>query len=173
MKFTSKRGRRKLEVIDGKKPDRDMGTAELQNKRLLGLTSEPLDIARDRKVINAEQYSAAIHFRWLYTLRFGAPGISAVDMDNYHGGREINMNDESWQVEREREYAMAVEKLRSQGALKIVMNIAIFNHRPGFLAKSSRKGHIYDNKEREKFCLGLEILASLWGPRPAKSLKQL
>jgi len=164
MGFTSKRGRPKGQGAAKGREEKDLGTAELQAKRAKGLTREPIDICKDKEIISPEQYSSALHFRWLYTLRFGAPGVSAINLDAYYG-REIGTNDEAWQAEREKEYAMAVEKLRQAGALKIVMNITVFNHMPRFLkqvALFSESQARQNTLELTKFRDGLDVLAKLF-----------
>ena len=105
MGFTSRRGRPKSKEkmeIKGRE-EKDFGTAELQARRAKGLTAEPIDKCKEKNIISDEQYGAALHFRWLYTLRFGAPGVSAIDLDGFKG-RDIRNNDEIWQSEREKEY---------------------------------------------------------------------
>ncbi len=166
MGFTSRRGRPKNAVNTEIKlrQQKDLGTLELQARRAKGLTSEPIDICKQKSIISDEQYSAALHFRWLYTLRFGAPGVSAVDLNSCFG-REIRNNDEIWQAEREKEYAMAVEKLRSAGALKMVMNVAVFNYAPKFLKRLAvySKAQIKQNtQELAKFRDGLDALIRLF-----------
>lgn len=179
MGFSTKRGRPKktevkLEIIINRKPE-DKGTEELQAKRMLGLTAEPIDICREKGLIDAGQYTAALHFRWLYTIRFGAPGISAFDIENHSNyGRNTRAYDEAWQASREMEYAMAVEKLRSRGALKMVMNIALFNHCPSFIKKhkTMTKSQLRQNiVELDKFRTGLDILTELWGIMAPRDLK--
>jgi hypothetical protein len=114
MSFTSRRGRPRKEIIKIRQ-EKDFGTAELQEKRSRGLTREPLDVCKERGIVNDDQYAAAMHFRWLYTLRFGAPTVSAIGLESRYG-RELASNDENWQAEREREYALAIKALRGGGS---------------------------------------------------------
>jgi hypothetical protein len=165
MGFTTRRGRPKtkevkLEVIS----ERDLGTPELCMHRAFNQTKEVLDICIEKRIITEDEHRAAVHFRWLYTIRFGAPNISALDI-NKGEGRDIREESEIWRAKREREYSMAVEKLRSEGSLKMIMNIAIFNHSPRFLTgvNSHRTAQIIQNKrELAKFREGLKTLVSLW-----------
>lgn len=169
MKFTSKRGRpaanSKFTIIEGGKQEK---LPEPTPKPRARINREPIDIYHEKGMIDDDQHRAAIHFRWLYTLRFGAPGISATGYDRYSGHSPRN-NDPKWQEEREREYAMAVEKLRKCGALKIVLNIAVFGHYPKYMpiGRISRKDYMrYNLNEVLKLREGLDILAGHWEKRP-------
>ncbi len=166
MSFTSKRGRPPanmagLTLIEGGKQE-DIKPKIRPKSRI---NREPIDICHEKGLISDDQHRAAIHFRWLYSLRFGAPGVSATDYDRM-SGRQLRDNDPKWQEEREREYAMAVEKLRMCGALKIVLNLAVFNHVPRYMPRGriSRKDYIHHNlNEIVKLQEGLDILARHWG----------
>lgn len=164
MGFTSRRGRPKTAEIIKIREEKDLGTKELQERRAKGLTLESIDKCKQKELITDEQYSAALHFRWLYTIRFGAPGVSAIDLTK-PCGYELRSNDEMWQSEREREYSMAVEKLRAEGALKIVMNISVFNSIPKFLKRQRvfSEAELKQNiQELSKFRDGLSVLVKLW-----------
>ena len=168
MKFTSKRGRPAayghLTVIEGGKNGEGQKTTHLHKR----VNREPIDICHEKGLISDNQHWAALHFRWLYTLRFGAPGISASQLDKL-GAQGPKIVDSKWHEEREREYAMAVEKLRKAGALKIVLNLAIFGHFPRCMTmgKIARKDFIRHNlNEVLKLREGLDILASHWGKKP-------
>jgi hypothetical protein len=159
MNFTSKRGRPKqvkLQVIEGGKQE---------SRPVIKISREPIDICHQKGIINDNEHLAALHFRWLYTLKFGAPGVSAIDLER-EMGRSTRQNDPEWQESREREYAMAVEKLRNTGTLKPVLNMAVFGHFPKYMQpeKASRwqyLAHNYD--EILKLREGLDILVKLWG----------
>jgi hypothetical protein len=167
MSFTSKRGRplaaNKLKVIEGGRQE-----SLDANQRKLRINREPIDIYYDKGLIDDSAHWAGLHFRWLYTLKFGAPGISAIDIDR-ENGRAPALHDPLWQEEREKEYAMAVEKLRNLGALKIVLNIAVFGHFPKYMqiGRPTRKDYTRNNlNEVLKLREGLEVLASHWGKKP-------
>lgn len=166
MSFTSKRGPKAksnaaLTVIEGGKTAEQL--AELP-KKVIRINNEPIDICFAKDLITNEEHWAAIHFRWLYTLRFGAPLVSALNLERINGKENIK-NDEKWQEMREREYAMAVEKLRKAGALKTVMNVAVFNIMPKFLINkgSLSKKNINNNySEFLKLKEGLAALTEMW-----------
>lgn len=162
MGFNTKRGRPKTKEI-AKQEEKDLGTKELQEKRSRGMTREVIDIVLEKNLISGEQYSAAMHLRWLYTVRFGAPTVSAINLE-IDCRRESGRNDEVWQMEREKEYAMAIEKLRAGGSLKIVMNIVVFNQAPKFMNTRRRKGADLAacGQELLKFRDGLTTLVELW-----------
>lgn len=64
---------------------RDLDTPELAQKRRTGETTETLDLCLERGIITHRQHWSGIHLRWLYTLRYGAPGIRAVDPAHVRG----------------------------------------------------------------------------------------
>lgn len=81
-------------------------------------------------------HRAAMHFRWLYTIKFGAPNITAVSLEHFYG-REIKREEnQEWLQEREAEYNQAMQELIQIKAYKKILNVAVFNHPP---AKPSRK----------------------------------
>ncbi len=123
-----KRGRPKID-----RPSRDAGTPELAFKRAHGETMEPLDLCLERGLLTAAQHWCGIHLRWLYTLRYGAPGVRAVDTTHL-GGLELKMDDPGWRAAREEEYHMALRLLgRERG--QMVLGLAVHNERPAFLAR--------------------------------------
>lgn len=163
MSFTSKRGRPskenpKLKLIEGGKKE----PQPTPKKPFVKTTREPIDICAEKGLIKPMEHKAAIHFRWLYTIKFGAPTVSAIDYEKI-AGAFYKINDPAWQEARERDYAMAVEKLRKIGALKIVLNIAIFGSFPSFLDIYRRNRNNFGNfQELQKLREGLDLLAKLW-----------
>jgi hypothetical protein len=122
MGFSAKRGRPKTKLM-GRIPD--FGTEQLQAKRRQNATIEPLDLLLQKSLISNEQHSAGIHLRWLYTLKMGAPNISASNLDEFYG-RELRQEDDNWRESREAEYNCAVEILQNCCSFKPVMDIAVF-----------------------------------------------
>lgn len=166
MSFTTKRGRpitgktANLRVIEGGKPN---SKDQAISRPKLKIAREAIDIYHEKGLINDGEHRCAIHFRWLYTIKFGAPGISAVNLDSQD--YQQRNPDQKWQEEREKEYAMAVEKLRNCGALKIVLNIAVFGLMPKYMqpGRLSRGEYIRHNfTEVLKLREGLDILAKHW-----------
>ena len=88
LSFSKKRGRPRVE-----KEKNDYGTLELRNKRLLELTTEPLDLCFKKQLITIEEHEAGIRLRWLYTLKFGSPDISAYSFEP--AGSSCFRNDDS------------------------------------------------------------------------------
>ena len=72
MAFSTRRGRPPRPRLD----DNDNGTPELQFKRALGVTREPIDLCLERNLITPDHHWCSLHLRWLYTLRYGAPAIT-------------------------------------------------------------------------------------------------
>lgn len=148
MGFTAKRGRPKTRHV-GRIPD--LGTQQLQAKRRQNITIEPLDLLVQKSLISEEQHWAGIHLRWLYTLKMGAPNISASNLDELYG-RELRMEDEGWREDREAEYNLAVETLQISKTFKEVMDMAVFG------VKSFPLKTIELQRIRE----GLSHLCQLW-----------
>ncbi len=147
----------------------DSGTAELVMKRLKGETTEALDLCLNRNLITQEQHWCGVHLRWLYTLRFGVPGIRAID-PTHLGGADIKTHDTLWASSREEEYQSALAHLSRGGHAALVMNICIFNERPAFLIPSAAHKHKTENDRLlDRFIEGLDILRMLWcGSVPKK-----
>lgn len=127
MKYRTKRGRPK-----SSHSGKDYGTPELIIKRQIGITSEPLDLCLERGIITIDEHWAGIHLRWLYTIIFGAPTVSASDPSSL-GGKNLRTDDSGWLHEREQEYSLAQITLRRLHALPLVPDVCIFNHLPRFL----------------------------------------
>lgn len=126
--FRHKRGRPKSE-----RPSHDLGTPELIMRRAMGDTAEAIDLCLERGIITPEQHWCGIHLRWLYTLRYGAPGIRAID-PTHLGGAEIKTDDPEWRNAREKEYNDAIILLGTRGFAPMLLNLCIYNERPKFLS---------------------------------------
>ena len=139
---------------------RDTGPPELVMKRLRNETAEMLDICLERGIITLQQHWCGIHLRWLYTLRYGAPGLRAVD-PTHLGGLDIKPDAPDWRSAREREFNDAMEKLRQHGSASLIINLCIYNERPIFLeaGKSASKNARY---LRAQLCEGFDILFTHW-----------
>lgn len=114
------RGRPKLH-----RPHHDQGTPELQAKRRLALTAETVDQLLDHDIITQDQHWCAVHFRWLYTLRYGAPTpyITALIEE----ARNVAEDDPEWRAAREAEYHEAATLLHRSRVLGEVMDILLYN----------------------------------------------
>lgn len=120
MAFRTKRGRPRLV-----KKEVDKGTPELQQKRRLGLTSEPLDLLLEKKRLSERQHAAGRRLRWLYTLVFGSPLLSAGKLDLYEE-RALKLDNAAWRQKKEEEYQQAVAILKQSGCLEAVQAVCIF-----------------------------------------------
>ncbi len=164
MSFSTKRGRPAQPKLA-----RDNGTPELQSKKSLGLTSEAIDICLERRLITREQHWAGLHYRWLYTVRYGAPSLSSHWWrlsGESSGPRTDNI---SWRTSREQEYTLARDALMHKKLYECVMQIAVYNETPCFLrsnllqlalCKPALLSRI--ESEQHQFASGLELLAGLW-----------
>lgn len=146
---TRKRGRPKSARVE-----KDMGTPELQYKRAHGETAEALDICLQKGIIDEQQHWCGIHLRWLYTLRYGAPGVRALD-PNHIIGVEVKTDDPTWREAREAEYHEAVSRLNKRGVGRILTNICIHNERP-------------DPEMVHKMQDGLDLLVRHWKRKKPK-----
>lgn len=157
--FPRKRGRPRIQ-----RAQHDTGTPELVMKRLKQETAEALDLCLERGIITAEQHWCGIHLRWLYTLRYGAPGVRAIDPSHF-GGKETKLDDPEWRTAREKEFTEAVEKLSRYRHAHILIAVCIYNERPNFLhapVSITRARMEKNSREIAKFCEGLDMLVEYW-----------
>lgn len=113
----------------------DSGTLELQRKRASGSTQEAIDHCLASGMITPEMHQSALHFRWLYTLRFGSPTVKALNPAEYHGvehrpSSESRQCSGMWDQAREEEYRQAAEALGSSHCLHAVLQITVYNLHP-------------------------------------------
>lgn len=148
MAFTSKRGRPKKDISENGVTDR--GTPELCRKRQCSETTEVVDLLLQRGVINADQHWCALHYRWLYTLRYGSPMIQSMD-PAYVRGILHKAGHEEWQQERELEWNEIQKELIICGYRRYVMEACIYNI-------------LYKNNEKE-LVNGLLLLVKRWCKR--------
>lgn len=134
MTFRQGRGRPKKPL----RLQKDKGTQELQRKRKLAITAEPLDICLKLKLITPEQHWAGVHLRWLYSLRHGALTVKSCMMEKLVGQQTRLEHNTQWLAAREREYNAALRTLASLGYKKQVMNCAVFMQWPGFIVFTER-----------------------------------
>lgn len=144
MAFSHKRGRPKKEIS---KSERDKGTPELQQKRKMSLTTEAVDLLLQQGIITPNQHWCALHYRWLYTLRYGSPTLQSMD-PAYVRGIQHKKEYEEWQQEREAEWQQAQEILLRQGSRRAITNVAIYN--------------MLLHADFTKIKEGLETLSGLW-----------
>lgn len=165
MSFSTRRGRPAKPKLT-----RDNGTPELQAKRTLGLTIEAIDLCLERRLISREQHWAGLHYRWLYTVRYGAPSLSShwwqLSGEGHAGTRTDNGN---WRAAREQEYGEARNLLMHHKTYEPVMQIAVYNDMPCFLRPdilqiALARPALLDRIERERsqFSEGLSRLVEHW-----------
>ena len=156
--FSRRRGRPK-----SNRPETDTGTPETVMKRLLGVTTEALDLCLERKIITKKQHWCGIHLRWLHTLRHGIPSVRATDL-TYLGGGEHKSSDYEeplWRAAREKEYNNAINILTQNGYALLIINLCIYNELPKFFNYNHNKS-INTKEIAIKVSSGLDILAKLW-----------
>lgn len=133
---------------------KDLGTPELIAKRKIGITTEPLDLCFERRIIDDSQHRCAIYFRWLYTLRFGLPTVRAYDLARTKGRDVESYKSHLWLHEKQGEYERLVRKLKAIEAFHVILDICVYNMMPKFL----RNGYVEESPELFKFQEGLFLL---------------
>jgi hypothetical protein len=167
MAFSTRRGRPK-----SARPSTDMGTPELQRKRRAGLTQEAIDLCLEKGLITPSLHWCGLHLRWLYTLRYGAPGISSA-LHRFYDAPAAKPDDPAWRSAREAEFAEAATMLRHHKRYAPVAQLAIFNERPRFLNDAWRKAAWENRRTRDTILTeyqwmheGLCLLERCWKPDP-------
>lgn len=102
-----------------------MATPELLEKRRQQQTMDPLDRALSAGWINEQQRDIALRLRWLHTLFFGVPGVTAIDLreevpEARHEGDEV------WLAERRQDYNAALKTLNELKIRNEVTHICIY-----------------------------------------------
>ena len=145
------------------RPSIDLGTPELIYKRAYHSTMEAIDLCLEHAIITPAQHSCGLHLRWLYTIRYGAPGISALPLTPLYNAPLSKQDDPLWRQARETEYREAIALLKSYHCANEVMRICVHNERLFHLNQpqpSSATNPIPALKE------GLSLLAKHWKRNP-------
>lgn len=137
--------------------DCDLGTQELVFKRGLNITKEPLDLCFEKGLITLSQHQYGIRLRWLYSLRFGAIGISSNFPKDLLS--QSQSRDADWLSSKQHEYKTITEKLKSQNVQKIISDICIHNIWPTFLTRPSS---IKSRREFENFQQAIEKMEKIF-----------
>ncbi len=124
MTFRSRRGRPKKAL-----PGKDYGTPELQLKRRLGVTAEILDVLLRQGAINGAEHRAGLHFRWLYTLKYGACGPHVADIRG-DGPATPRQDPPGWRSAREEEYNNAALLLTRHNSFSDVLAACVCEEPP-------------------------------------------
>ena len=166
MAFSSRRGRPRQTARERTDP----GTPELRLKHSLGLTSEPIDRCLEKGIINAAQHRSGLHYRWLYTLRYGAPCLTT----RYEQANHLKSDDTDtqWRSEREQEYLHARQLLHDHRLHTPVERLCIHNEVPAFLSpalvrESWQRPALADGlaARQQQLVHGLELLTLHWQQR--------
>lgn len=159
----SRRGRPKL-----RRPARDTGTPELRAKHRLALTAEPIDLCLERTLITRPQHWSGVHFRWLYTVRYGVPTPKAIDTLQTSHRQGIFFEDPIRQAECEEEYRKAIHTLGQHRLLDPVLSLCVYGRAPSCLYRSFTASMAIVSRCREEVTElreGLDVLATLWRQR--------
>lgn len=171
MAFTTQRGRPRKPPVT-----HDPGTPELQQKRRNDQTQEPIDRCLSHGLISAEEHRAALHLRWLHTLRHGAPKLTTHYAMAAASSATASPTHESWRSAREAEYRLALELLRNEKAERLVVGVAIYHEEPSFLSQRLR-AHAWHQPHLARaiaaeyacFCAGVRALERMRHHPPATS----
>lgn len=131
------------------RPTRDQGTPELIRKRTVGETVEALDLYLARGQISEGQHRAGLRLRWLFTLRYGAPSLRALDL-SCGVDTVVRDDDPAWRAERELEFAQGAERLAECNASRETFGVCVYNER------------LQNIRELETLRAGLTALERLW-----------
>ena len=148
----------------------DCGTPELVLKRAMGLTAEAVDLCLERCILTPEQHWCALHFRWLYAVRYGVPGVTALDISRGHGRECYAEENDHWRLCRERDYHRGLKRLTRERATDVITRFCVYNDPPRALNRTLLERAYTDAKlraaiEQELFLIrsGLDALVELWG----------
>lgn len=128
IRFATKRGRPR-QNFESENPKNDHGTNEFIIKRSIGATKEPIDLLMEYRFISEYEHRAALHFRWLYTLRYGVQNLTSstfVDIATSHTSRPA-AKDSDWRITREEEFRTLATKLRNAKLYDLLCDILIHN----------------------------------------------
>ena len=153
--FRNKRGRPKTML-----PQKDVGTPELVEKRAAGITMEAIDLYLAKNWLSAKQHRAALHLRWLYTLRFGCPTLQACRLVEDYTSANSSRNEDGWDDDRANDYRQAISHLEELGCLDSVIRVAIFNDIPPIQPSSQGKASLATPCPR--LLKGLDALCCFW-----------
>lgn len=155
MAFHSRRGRPRATTP---REEIDSGTPELQRKRRLQLTVEPLDWLREHDIISPQQHWCGLHFRWLYTLRYGAFTPQSMDAAREQGiirKREY----EEWQQDREQEWRQILQLLEEKELLAAALDFCIYRQNiPPQWQQAAHRRH----RQFSPLCEALQQMERLW-----------
>jgi hypothetical protein len=128
------------------------GTPELQAKRQINLTTEPLDMCLKKNIIDIDQHRSGVKLRWFYTIIFEAPTIQSklVTLKFF----KSKNYDEVFLQNLEKKYYEILQQLKEIYAHRIVMNICVYSEFPKFLVFYNH----YD-AQKEKFIEGMTLLS--------------
>lgn len=152
----------------------DLGTPELAAKRLLDYTKEPLDLFREKGLIDNDQHYAGMKFRCLHYIFFGTPNATAYDIE-YEGRTTFasyEPEDQEWLEKKNMLYKQAASMLREHNVFQKITDVCIYQYKPRFLEISilvrhnklaiSKESVAVYNQELHYIQEGLDLLAKLF-----------
>jgi hypothetical protein len=134
----------------------DKGTPELVAKRDAGLTREVIDVLHKSGKLNDQELWCALHFRWLYHVRFGSPTVRTTDPARPQHYHPPSCEEPNWRVRYNAQYRQISVALDQRCLLAPLLNIAVFND---FSILSQT------NKAWQLFYEALGYLQSQWKPQ--------
>ncbi|PZP83955.1 MAG: hypothetical protein DI582_09980 [Azospirillum brasilense] len=125
-----------------------------------------------QQLIDAQQHRAALHLRWLHTVRYGAPVLSTRYQDRISTSAEPFPD--SWRAAREEEYRGALVILRQWHAHDLVLRVAVYHETAAFMHATLRQRAWHEpalaqalEAQHQRLCAGLQALCEHWWNPPA------
>ena len=115
------------------KLDKDLGTPELQQKRLMRFTDDPLDLCFERNIMTENQYNLSLRLRALFYSIFGHLKLKAYDPENLSGASVFFIEDEKEIRRKKIEYDLIMKSLSAMSFDKMIYKVCITGEKPSFL----------------------------------------
>ena len=115
------------------KQGHDLGTPELQQKRSMRFTDDPLELCLERRIITENQYNLSFKIRMLFYSIFGHLRLKSYDIENLQGPSVFFIENEDEIRTKKSEYDHIMKNLAISGFDSIVRKICINGELPNFL----------------------------------------
>ncbi|MFQ3307513.1 MAG: hypothetical protein ACI8ZF_000766 [Candidatus Midichloriaceae bacterium] len=130
----------------------DKGTKELQIKKQANITLEAIDLCLNKNIISKKEHAKCMKFRWLYTLKHGAPTLQSKLLQTYLIWTE-KQYEENFLKDMYNKYKYVLCELKKNNCDKLILGICVFNNYHKFLLEPHS-----DMYSKEKFLYGIKVL---------------
>ncbi len=86
---------------------------------------EYIDLLQEEGLISDLEHATATHYRWVYTVRFGLPFASSVDLSEVKG-RSVENNDSKHNYAA-KYYKYIASRLAESGMHSVITNACVYN----------------------------------------------